>query len=138
MEARNLEQGSTQPSAFAAPGTQIEFQLMVRNKSNICVKYKTADSTTVLESVLPAVRDKGYEKSRVRISDEEYLRKALTDDLEALRKDLKEKVSSQSMEQVPYVEEAIAYNEYFLSYPGGTLSSLKEEEEEDGPVFVSV
>ena len=111
---------------------------MVRNKSNICVKYKTADSTTVLESVLPAVRDKGYEKSRVRISDEEYLRKALTDDLEALRKDLKEKVSSQSMEQVPYVEEAIAYNEYFLSYPGGTLSSLKEEEEEDGPVFVSV
>ena len=56
----------------------------------------------------------------------------------SLRKDLKEKVSSQSMEQVPYVEEAIAYNEYFLSYPGGTLSSLKEEEEEDGPVFVSV
>ena len=101
---------------------------MVRNKSNICVKYKTADSTTIFESVLPSVRDKHYEKSRVRISDEEYLRKALTDDLLALRKDLQEKVSSRSLEQVPFVEEAIAYNEYFLSYASGTLTSLKEEE----------
>ena len=67
---------------------------MVRNKSNISVKYKTPDSTTVYESVLPSVRDRGYEKSRVRVGDEEYIRKTLNEDLIVLRKDLQEKKSS--------------------------------------------
>ena len=111
---------------------------MVRNKSNISVKYKTIDSTTVYESVLPSVRDKGYEKSRVRVGDEEYIRKVLNDDLIVLQKDLAEKKSSQSLEQVPYVQEAIAYHEYFLSFEKGTLTSLKEEEDDQEPVYVSV
>lgn len=67
---------------------------MVRNKSNISVKYKAPDSTTVYESVLPSVRDRGYEKSRVRVGDEEYIRKTLNEDLIVLRKDLQEKKSS--------------------------------------------
>ena len=39
---------------------------------------------------------------------------------------------------MPFVEEAIAYNEYFLSFASGTLTSLKEEEEDEEPTFVSV
>ena len=72
------------PSSFASPGQTIEFRLMVRNKSNINVKYKSPDSMTIFESQLPSVNQAEYERSRIRMCDEAYLRKALADDLKAL------------------------------------------------------
>ena len=57
---------------------------MVRNKSNINVKYKSPDSMTIFESQLPSVNQAEYERSRIRMCDEAYLRKALAEDLKAL------------------------------------------------------
>ena len=69
---------------------------------------------TIYESQLPSVNQAEYERSRIRICDEAYLRKTLADDLIALQQDKLEKVSSASYEQVPYVEEAIAFYEELL------------------------
>ena len=69
---------------------------------------------TIFESQLPSVNQAEYERSRIRMCDEAYLRKALADDLKALQIDKAEKESSASYEQVPYVEEAIAFYEELL------------------------
>jgi hypothetical protein len=65
-------------------GKEVEFHLMIRNKSNINVKSKT-DSTKILESRLPSVHDAEYLASRVRVSDEKYIREMLQSDLVALK-----------------------------------------------------
>ena len=67
---------------------------MVRNRSNINVKYKSNASMTVLESQLPSINTPEYARSRIRICDEAYLRQALAQDLNVMRIDLAECVSS--------------------------------------------
>ena len=60
------------------PGQMMEFRLMVRNKSNINVKFKdNSDNMTIIESKLASVNTPEYSRSRIRVSDESYLRKAL-------------------------------------------------------------
>lgn len=104
------------------PGQMMEFRLMVRNKSNINVKYKDdTDSMTIIESQLASVNSPAYGRSRIRVSDESYLRNALQQDLVALNKDLAESKSCAAYEKVPYLEEAIMYCEELLEAKEGRL-----------------
>jgi hypothetical protein len=58
-------------------GKSIEFNLMIRNKSNINVKSGTDVSNAILESRLPTVYDEQYQTSRIRLSDHNYIKENL-------------------------------------------------------------
>ena len=117
----------------------IEFRLMVRNKSNINVKFKdNTDSMTIIESQLASVNSQEYSRSRIRVSDEIYLRNALKQDLVALNKDLAESKSCAAYEKVPYLEEAIMYCEDLLKVEDGKLSSFKTSNDDDTPTYVPI
>lgn len=76
----------------------MEFKLMVRNKANINVK-STADDPQklILESRLPTIIQNEYSQSRIRVSDEKYIRHILELDLEILKTDYKEKQSAKEI-----------------------------------------
>ena len=117
----------------------MEFRLMVRNKSNINVKFKNnSESMTIIESQLASVNTPEYSRSRIRVSDEAYLRQSLRQDLADLNKDLQESKSCQAYEKVPYLEEAIEYCEELLEIEDGKLTSFKGVTEDDTPTFVPV
>lgn len=114
-------------------GKEIEFHLMIRNKSNINVKTKT-DSIKILESRLPSVHDQEYSASRVLISDEKYIREMLQNDLTTLKANFTEKKRAKEDQLLPSVTEAIDYCEAQLSKKEGeTLAS-----DEDEPGFVNL
>jgi hypothetical protein len=70
----------------------MEFNLMVRNKANINVKSIADDpQKLILESRLPTIIQNEYSQSRIRVSDEKYIRQILELDLEILKTDYKEK-----------------------------------------------
>ena len=64
---------------------------MVRNKANINVKSIADDQKLILESRLPTIIQNEYSQSRIRVSDEKYIRQILELDLEILKTDYKEK-----------------------------------------------
>ena len=65
---------------------------MVRNKANINVKSIAVDpQKLILESRLPTIIQNEYSQSRIRVSDEKYIRQILELDLEILKTDYKEK-----------------------------------------------
>jgi len=66
---------------------------------------------TILESQLPSVEQIEYAGSRVRIGNETYIRKLLSEDLTQLQRDKIEKESYKSDDQVYYLGEAIAFCE---------------------------
>ena len=61
---------------------------MVRNKANINVKSIADDpQKLILESRLPTIIQNEYSQSRIRVSDEKYIRQILELDLEILKTD---------------------------------------------------
>jgi hypothetical protein len=92
-------------------GKTIEFNLMIRNKSNINIKHFSHQSHLILESRLPTVYDESYSSSRVRVSDEKYIKEVLQTDLKILRNNFSEKKRAKEDELLPFVNEAIDYCE---------------------------
>jgi hypothetical protein len=85
---------------------------MVRNKANINVKSISDDpQKLILESRLPTIIQKDYSQSRIRISDEKYIRHILELDLEVLKTDYKEKQRAKEIPLLPFVTEAIEFIE---------------------------
>jgi hypothetical protein len=85
---------------------------MVRNKANINVKSISDDpQKLILESRLPTIIQKDYSQSRIRISDEKYIRNILELDLEVLKTDYKEKQRAKEIPLLPFVTEAIEFIE---------------------------
>lgn len=97
---------------------ELQFRLVVRNKSNTVAKQKiwlkdidgpsnfrseqdeeskavnrVETSMTILESQLPTADQPEYAASRVRIGDEAYIRRLLNEDLLHLRRDKEQKAS---------------------------------------------
>ena len=64
---------------------------------------------TILESMLPTADQTEYAASRVRIGNETYIRRLLSEDLVQLKRDREEKASYDSVDQVYYLEEAIEF-----------------------------
>ena len=68
-------------------------------------------SMTITESCLPSVDVEEYGATRVRIANEEYIRKLLAEDLEQLKRDRVEKAACHEEDQVYYLDEAIEFCE---------------------------
>lgn len=116
-------------------GKTIEFSLMIRNKSNINIKHFSQQSHLILESRLPTVYDESYSSSRVRVSDEKYIKEVLQTDLKILRNNFSEKKRAKEDELLPFVTEAIDYCEAQLAKKD---SEVAQDDEDDEPSFVSL
>ena len=112
-------------------GKSIEFNLMIRNKSNINVMTAADNSNVILESRLPTIYDEHYRPSRIRVSDHKHIRDNITKDLNLLQANYKEKKRAKEDELLPFVSEAIQFCETQLAKKEGAVS------DEEEPGFVS-
>lgn len=107
----------------------VEFKLMVRNQSNTIVKdLEFSTSDLILNAKSPSVHEMEYWPSRVRVSDQEHVKKAIEDDLETLRKDVKFRESCSEVEVIPFLINAIEFEQNQLqNMLKGTNSDTEEE-----------